>query len=226
MKRIYIPTSSAEDWRQFLAKPDIQWSSGYSARELAECWEGADGFPSGVQAVLATSPEPALRELTLLFAIPEFKVNLPPVGGKPSQNDLFVLARARDGGLVVTMVEGKVSETFGPLLGDWFLDGRPGKQERHTFLCKTLRLMQAPPPEIRYQLMHRTASAILTAHEFNTSYAVMLVHSFSPEHTGLVDYKAFLGLFKARGDVGILTEIPGHDHPRLFAGWVADLPRG
>lgn len=45
MNHIYIPTSSAEDWRKFLAEPDKQWHSGYSAKELAECWENAQGFP-------------------------------------------------------------------------------------------------------------------------------------------------------------------------------------
>jgi hypothetical protein len=43
---------------------------------------------------------PALTDLELLLAIPEFKVSLP--GGRAaSQNDFFVLARSPDG-LVVT----------------------------------------------------------------------------------------------------------------------------
>ena len=81
------------------------------------------------------------------------------------------------------------------------------------------------PPETRYQLLHRTASAILTAREFHAAYAVLLVHSFSVEHAWLADYQAFLELFGVKGDVGELVEIPGHKKPRLFAGWVADKPQ-
>jgi hypothetical protein len=225
MKRIYIPTSSPNDWRRFLAEPDMQWRAGYSARELAECWEHADGFPPGFKSLFTKSPIPALRELELLLAIPEFKVELPPERTHPSQNDLFVLARTTDGQLVVIMVEGKVAETFGPTLETWLMECTPGKLERLEFLCKTLGLKKEPPPLIRYQLLHRTVSAILTAREFNATYALMIVHSFSPVHAWLEDYQAFLGLFDAKGDAEQLTEIQGHKHPRLYTGWVSDQPR-
>jgi hypothetical protein len=225
MKRIYIPTASSDDWQRFLAEPTKQWRPGYSAKELADCWERADGFPAAVQAVFKDSSEPALRELTLLLAIPEFKVDLPPAGGRPSQNDLFVLARAGDGQLAVIMVEGKVAEAFGPMLSYWWKDGTSGKQERFDFLCRTLGLPNELPPEIRYQLLHRTASAILTAREFRATYAILLVHSFSAEHAWLADYQAFLALMGASGAVGKLVEIPGHKKPRLYAGWVADKPQ-
>lgn len=225
MKRIYIPTEKSEDWRTFLAEPEKQWRKGYSARELAECWESADGFPTAVQAMFKGAPEPALRDLTLLLAIPEFKVDLPPTGGRPSQNDLFVLARASDGQLAVIMVEGKVAEAFGPKLSDWWKEASPGKQERYSFLCRTLGLAEMIPPETRYQLLHRTASAILAAREFNAAYAIVVVHSFSTEHAWLADYLGFLKLFGVKGAVGKLVEIPEHKMPRLFAGWVADKPQ-
>jgi hypothetical protein len=225
MKHIYIPSASSDDWRRLLAEPVKQWRPGYSARELAECWESAEGFPSAVQAVFNGAPEPAFREMTLLLAIPEFKVELPPAGARPSQNDLFVLARAGDGQLAVIMVEGKVAEAFGPMLSYWWKDGTSGKQERFDFLCKTLGLSKELPPETRYQLLHRTASAILTAREFHAAYAILLVHSFSTEHAWLADYQAFLDLFGVKAGLGEMVEIPGHKKPRLFAGWVADKPQ-
>ena len=49
MKHIYIPTASSDDWQQFLAEPTKQWRPGYSAKELADRWENAEGFPSAVQ---------------------------------------------------------------------------------------------------------------------------------------------------------------------------------
>lgn len=33
MTGIYVPAQSTNDWRQFLADPEKQWCSGYSARE-------------------------------------------------------------------------------------------------------------------------------------------------------------------------------------------------
>ncbi len=225
MNRIYVPTTSSNDWRRFLAEPDMQWRSGYSARELAECWEHADGFPPGVKSLLATSPNPVLRDLELLLAIPEYKVALPPERTHPSQNDLFVLAKAADNQLVAIMVEGKAAEPFGPTLESWLMDCSPGKLERLEYLCRTLGLKKEPPPLTRYQLLHRTTSAILTAREFNAAYALMIVHSFSPERAWLEDYQAFLGLFGAKGDVGQMTEIPGYKHPKVYSGWVADQPR-
>ena len=116
-----------------------------------------------------------------MLAIPEYQVDLP--GGKrPSQNDLFVLARAKDEQLVAIMIEGKVAEPFGPTLEGWLKGGSKGKQTRLKFLCDMLGLSNEPPSHVRYQLLHRTASAIIESKRFNAKYAMMIVHSFSPEH--------------------------------------------
>jgi len=219
MKHIYIPTSSPADWRTFLAEQEKQWRSGYSAKELAECWEHANGFPPEFQALFSKSGNPALNTLELLLAIPEYQVDLPG-GRRPSQNDLFVLARTNDGQLVAIMVEGKVAEPFGDTLETWLKDASTGKQTRLRFLCETLGLPNPPPLNIRYQLLHRTASALIEAQRFNAKYAMMIVHSFSPEHSWLADYQAFLGLFGVTGLVGELVELPLPGSIRLFAGWV------
>ncbi|GAB4580874.1 MAG: hypothetical protein Fur0022_36180 [Anaerolineales bacterium] len=175
MNHIYIPTSSAGDWRKFLAEPDKQWRSGYSAKELAECWESANGFPAELQSMFAKSENQVLSELELLLAIPEYQVDLAD-GNRPSQNDLFVLARAKDGQLVSIMVEGKVSEPFGETLEIWLQDASEGKKKRLKILRDILGLKIEPPLNIRYQLFHRMASAILEAKRFNAKYAVMVVH--------------------------------------------------
>jgi len=219
MNHIYIPTSSADDWRKFLAKPDKQWRSGYSAKELAEYWENADGFPAELQVMFAKSTNLALSELELLLAIPEYQVNLPD-GKRPSQNDLFVLARAKDGQLVSLMVEGKVSEPFGETLEIWLKDASEGKKQRLKILCDILGLQNEPPMSIRYQLFHRTASAILEAKRFNAKYAVMIVQSFSPEHKWFSDYQDFLSLFGVSSKINELVELPKSEGKRVFTGWV------
>jgi len=62
----------------------------------AYCWEAAAGFPPEVAEALQRTDEAALADLTPVLATPEFKVPLPG-GVRPSQNDLFVLARGAKG---------------------------------------------------------------------------------------------------------------------------------
>ena len=71
--RIFIPSSGPESWRQLLAKPDVHWATGYSARTVAHAWEGANGFPPEVPRLLTRAFGPT----ELLFAIPEHKTALP-----------------------------------------------------------------------------------------------------------------------------------------------------
>ncbi len=218
MKHIYVPADSPEDWRRLLAEPEKQWRAGYSARLLAECWQAAEGFPAEVQALLSGAAEPALRKLELLLAIPEYQVALPG-GGRPSQNDLFALGRAADGQLAVLMVEGKAAEPFGETLATWLEHASPGKLARLEFLCHTLGLSNPPPGALRYQLLHRTASAILEAQRFNAAYALMIVHSFSPQQAWLADYQAFLALFGVTAGAGTLAGLPAPGRVQAYAGW-------
>ena len=220
-KRIYVPTSGLDDWRRLLADPNKQWKPGYSARALAECWEAANGWPPEVAGVLRSSTEPALTDIEFLIAIPELKVNLPP-RGRASQNDLFVLGKAADGRLVAITVEGKVDEPFGPTLGDWSATTSAGKAERLLFLTRELGLLAALPPTIRYQLLHRTTSALLLARRFNASHAVLAVHSFSPTGAWYEDFRAFVQLFGVQ-DAGrdILYKLRDRESIRLYAGWVS-----
>jgi hypothetical protein len=219
MPSVHIPTIRAEEWRALLADPQNQWRAGYSAKELAECWLRAEGFPPEIQRLFAGADNPTLHEIEMLLAIPEYQVQLPD-GKRPSQNDLFVLARARDNRLAAIMVEGKVSEPFGPTLKDWQKDGSVGKERRLRLLCDILGVTEQPKSTIRYQLLHRTASAILTAKKFNAGYAVMAVHSFSPQHKWLEDYQDFLRLFEVTGGVGKLTRLTEKNGIQVYSGWV------
>ena len=136
MPRILKFTSGPEDWRALLADPVRHCRSGYSARTLAHCWEAADGFPPEVTQALRQTADPLIATLTPLLAVPEFKVPLPG-GVRASQNDIFVLARSSSGPVSI-MIEGKVSESFGPTLDEWRSGASPGKKQRLTFLLRTL----------------------------------------------------------------------------------------
>lgn len=215
MNRVFIPSDGPSDWKRFLADPDKQWATGYSARTLAHCWEDADGFPAEVRDVLEQHPVLASAEPLLVF--PEWRVDLPG-GRRPSQNDVWVLARC-DEGLVSIAVEGKVEEPFGEPLGEWKTESSPGKVQRLDFLVKTLGLSDSPPDPIRYQLLHRTASAIIEAERYGACCAVMLVHTFSRQDSWFDDYSAFLSLFGVEAGVGRLSSTEVGDMP-LHLGWV------
>jgi hypothetical protein len=117
-------------------------------------------------------------------------------------------------------VEGKVSEPFGPTLMDWNTKPSSGKKQRLDFITSLLGLEGDLPGEIRYQLLHRTASAVLEAKNYSASHAVMLVHSFSQEDLWFSDYAAFVKLFggiAARDKVVAVKELNG---VLLHFGWV------
>lgn len=209
---ILRPTQSPLDWREFLAKPDLQWKPGKSAMETAHSWEAQEGLPVPI-AELFPSAE-------LLFAIPEFKVALPG-GGRESQNDVFALLRDKDG-LIVCMVEAKRDEPFGPTLGEWMRDASAGKQQRIAAICDLLGLdLQALDPNLRYQLFHRTASAILTAEKFHTCRAAMIVQSFSSEHRWFKDYLAFIKLFGLTSNINQMTQTELPNSMNIQFGWAA-----
>jgi hypothetical protein len=215
MPRILIPCSSAEEWKVFLADPG-HWRTGYSARSLAHCWQDAAGFPISVAQALESTP--SLSRSQVLFAIPEHKVPLPG-GSRPSQTDLWVLART-DGGLVSIAVEGKVSEPFGPTVGEWLASPSEGKLRRLDYLRELLQLPDPVPQDLRYQLLHRTASALIEAERYFAEHAVMLVHSFSQTDEWFSDFARFAEALGATAVKGELIAVPRRTRPTLYLGWV------
>ena len=214
----YIPTSKPDDWKSLLAEPEKHWKTGYSARALAYCWEEAKGFPECVREVFTSSKVELFQDIKLLLAFPEYKVPLPG-GSRPSQNDIFVIAKGNNR-LVSLMVEGKVSEPFGETIAEWKKNYTDGKKTRLIFLLETLQLNDSQIDSIRYQLVHRTASAIIEAKKFGFGNALMLVHSFSPSNEGFGDYCKFLALFGKKGKVDTLSSAKSIDGLNLYFAWV------
>lgn len=216
MSHIYIPVKSADDWAQLLADPVKHWRTGYSARTLAHSWQNADGFPAEIQAAFSANEH--LAGIQLLLAFPEHQV--PLVGGsRPSQNDIWALARVSTG-LVSIAVEGKVAEPFGPTLSEWLAEGSKGKATRLAFLRRELNLNEALAGTIRYQLIHRTASAAIEAKRFGAPHAVMLVHSFSPSREWFQDFEAFASLLRAEVAVNRVVSAGQRAGVHLHIGWI------
>lgn len=228
MQRLYVPSLGPTDWRRLLADPETQWERYKSALEMAVCWEFARalerGLPPEVAAVLDTSPD--LRGATLLIGIPEHKVPLPG-GGHPSQNDLWAVLRVGES-LVSMTIEAKAGEKLDNLVRDWLpRNGEPSrKPERLAALQKELGVLGVDVAHLRYQLLHRSVSALLEAKRFGAQRAVMLVQSFNSQADELSwqDFTRFAELMGAnyqQGRVAICqrpTAIP------LYLGWVTSEP--
>lgn len=222
MTRILQFTSGPADWQALLADPKKHWRTGYSARTLAHSWEAADGFPDEVASAMAKSTDPLLKDVEPVLAVPEFKVPLPG-GQRASQNDIFVLARSKSGPISI-MVEGKVNESFGPTVEEWRTDPSPGKKTRLSFLLGKLGLPKQIDGAIRYQLLHRAASAVIEGERYRAAAALLLVHSFSPRQAGWSDYRKFLDLYGVRAEAGLPQRLPGEQPVPLFAVWVSGNP--
>lgn len=221
--RFYIPSKSAYQWRSFLSDPIQHWRIGYSARTLAQCWNVYKGFPPEVGRIFKTAASEPLRTTQAILAIPEHKVAMPALGSA-SQNDIFVLAKAGDGKLVSMTVEGKVDEPFDDPINEWLKTGKKerslaNRQARLEGVLSTIGLSSVPDT-IYYQLLHRTASAVIEARTFNASYAVMLVHSFSQTYNRWEPFAEFVALYGADPEPERLIELAAIDGIRLFTGWV------
>lgn len=223
MGKFFVATRGPENWKNLLAQPDKHWKSGFSAKTLAHCWEEADGFPESVNRAFSLSELDNFTDVEFLLAIPEYKVPLPG-GARPSQNDIFVLAKS-NGHLISIAVEGKVAESFGPTVSEWQKSDSRGKRKRLKYLCALLGLSEEMIGSIRYQLLHRTASALIEAERFNARSALMLVHSFSQAHEHFVDYDAFLQLFGKSGRVNAITQVGDKNGVDLYLAWVTGEER-
>jgi hypothetical protein len=231
-----------------LGKQELHWKEGRSAYELATTWMRAGGIPKAVRTVLEQAPE--WRGAQLLDGVFERETAMPG-DGRPSQTDLLGIVSLKDGNAILG-VEGKVDESFGPIVERW-LEGeaktkkpktkeeeKRAKEERLRSqknrklrlgrLCETLNVNAPSVGKLYYQLFHRTCAVIFEAQRFRYPRAVMFVHSFAP--TVPRGWPAGFAEFSAFGDaVDMPIPKPGTiSPPRHIEGievrlaWASDQP--
>jgi hypothetical protein len=211
------PLGTAHDARAYLADPIKHWRPEHSALKLATSWIGTRNIPERVADVLASCETYASCRLVEAFF--EREVDL-GTKGLPSQTDLLALVQLAHGYGAIA-VEGKAREPFGPLVSKW--NDSPGKHKRLADLCLQLGLDASNLGGLRYQLLHRTVSALLEARRYGAHEALMLVHSFDAGDSSFDDYKAFataLGLTNAT--LNRITDSIVRDEVTLRLGWVKD----
>lgn len=187
---------------------------------LATSWHGAGGFPSAVRKVFSDCNPDEFGGIDFLVGLPEHQVPLPG-GRRPSQTDLLVFARTATGRLAVIAVEGKTTEPFGPLVSEWLADASDGKLERLDYLCNLLGLARDDAEPLRYQLLHRTASAVIEANRFTAPVAMMLVHSFGDPGESRGDFDRFARALGVATDCE-LSRATGMSSAELYLAWVGE----
>lgn len=217
MKRIFVPTQSGADWQPLLAKPKLHWKVGASAMTTAAAWEAAGGgLPPEITRLLESSRDKLLLGQRLLLALPEWQVALP--GGTTTSNtDVLAICR-NDLGICILGVEAKVLEDFGPLVAEKRAKASSGQIERLAYL-QTLLGVERFDDSVRYQLLHRTASALLTAREFHAAAAVMLVHAFDTPAPQRADFLAFVAALNAREIAPLVYKVSSFESPALYLAW-------
>ncbi|MGE0552572.1 MAG: hypothetical protein AB7R55_03995 [Gemmatimonadales bacterium] len=207
-----------------LADPKKHWRPGKSAYELARAWEDAQGSDRGLPASVAAACDasPATASAYLVLGLPELQVEMPGKG-RLSQTDLWALLRT-DSGLVSMAVEGKAGEPFGPLVSSW-LEGLPSDSNRHGRLARLAETIGVDPDkcgDLRYQLFHRTVSAIRMAERCRATAAALLVHAFGGEgdEDSRADFEAFCRLLGATTTPGVLSPTSTRSQVPLLVGWV------
>ena len=224
-KRILIPTKSIDNWQALLSEPDKHWRTGYSAMMMAQSWEKADGLPPEITSAFTQSGDDNFNNLELILAIPEYQTHLKG-GPRPSQSDVFALLRSENCLIAVT-IEGKARENFGPTLDQWQNGvSEKGAGKRLSHIRNYIGLEKPIPGHIRYQLLHRTASAVIEARRFHCKAAAMLVQSFveSNIENHFDDYKRFIDLYGVvamRDRLMFLTDISGIS---LYTAWIYSAP--
>jgi hypothetical protein len=219
LRHLHVPLTKPEDVIPHLAKGKAHWKSEFSAKELAVAWSRVkNDFPVTVKSLLRTCPE--FRDAELIDGFFEREVDL-GTAGRNSQTDLMVVVGIGER-LGIIAVEGKVDEPFGDRVSEWN-DGSVEKNERLKVLCSTLGLSPGDVGEIRYQLLHRTASAVYEAKRYRCDQALMLVHTFSPTNRWYSDFAAFAdAMGMSLLNSGTISSTKICDGVNIRLAWVKD----
>lgn len=196
IRRLHAPLRRPEDVIPHLGAPH-HWKEGRSAKSLIDQWWAANDLPPSIRALLDQAPE--WRGAELIDAFAERCTDLGDGRASHSQSDLLAVVGLSDG-LGLIGIEAKVNEGFDRTVDEWRAQPSVGKKARLEKLCALFGLDPSKVGHLRYQLFHRTASAVIEAKRYRARHAMMIVQSWSPDHDGYDDYAAF---FSALGVVGL-----------------------
>ena len=176
-------------------------------------WEAVKGVPPEISEILGADAK-------LGHAIPGEIVSIPG-GPGPSRCDVFALVETENGvgaiGIFAT------DDGFDETVRDWLNGGVIDGKGRLGVVCRTLEIQAQQTEELRYQLLHRMAAAIIKADE-RAKFVGLIIQSFSQGQKGLEDFKDFCRLLGADDVVpGKAFWVTRPSGRRILLGW-ADTP--
>lgn len=165
---------------------------------------------------------PEWRDAVLIDAFAERCTDLEDGRPSHSQSDLLAIV-ALASGIGVLSIEAKVDEGFDKMVGQWIGDGSAGKAVRLAKLTALLDIEDQAIEGLRYQLLHRTAAAVLEAKRYRTNQAAMIVQSWCSVRSSFGDYLAFCrALGGLEPEPNRLTASINVGGVRLRLGWSAE----
>ena len=130
-----------------------------------------------------------------------------------------------DLGLISLSVEAKAGESFDKTVDQWLNQNgkKVGREARLQWLAEALHGAVEPKGLgiLRYQLFHRTVSALKEAHRCGAFAAVMLVQAFPGAEESFSDFSQFANYLGVAVEPERLAKVPSHETPTLFIGWVS-----
>lgn len=200
--------------------PPRHYKAGFSAYEIAHSWKSSSKFfPDAINEVFRTCNIPIFANLRPDYVVAEYPVFLDDTFHTPSKSDIFAFCSNFYGDRIVMAVEGKCLEPFGPRIQDWIVTSdfptarrqkmlfpesppiQPRKKRRLEFLNSLLPTKIAEDSCLRYQAVHRSASAIIEASKTSSIAAVVVIQAFRKSLDNYFDYSDwldFLGLHGCR----------------------------
>jgi hypothetical protein len=216
------------DWKDIVTAKN--WVPTRSAYELAHAWQGRRGFPPSIRKAL-DSAGPPFSSLRVRYGLVEMFVLLDTLQA-PSRTDLMLYCRTSNDEPVVIAVEAKATEKFDNPIHIW-VRGRASTAKRTRirrlkFLSELVGIEFAPDSPLRYQLLHRTASAVSESLLHGASVCALIVHSFADCADNWSDFAAFTEALGIRSiQQGVLSAPvllgPRQDITAHFL-WITDQP--
>jgi len=183
------------DWVEAVGAKNYR--KGYSAYETHQKWKAiSDLLPEPLNSVLLRSRNPIFTGIKPDCVIAEHAVFLDTLK-TPSKTDIMAFCSNEARERIVLAVEAKCAEPFAERISRWittpdaprrlaqrrlFTEETPivsRKVDRLRFLNSVLGTDISPESHLRYQLLHRTASAILEARNLSARAAVVVVQAFT-----------------------------------------------
>lgn len=204
-----------EDWIEVLTRR--HYKQGHSAYECAHRWhQVGNAFPEPIPSLLRESKIPLLKDLEIKQLYCEHPVWL-DTHSTPSKNDLSIFCEGPENRKVTIVVEAKCDESFANPVCAWVRasdqpaprrqrklfkspdEPVPRKLRRLAFLNEVLCLNVGVDSRVRYQLLHRLASAILIARQTFAQATLMMVQAFTDSPRNFEDFKYFCSLLGFEG---------------------------